>query len=87
MQKKPDQFLRRLYYHIKDPFPHHIEGSPWICSVNHLIGFFVMGRLAFNRLTNFSPMSLSYTPKKRQKTKDFLTFSGGIEMWHWTKKS
>ena len=20
-----------------------------------------------------------------QKTKGFLTFSGGIEMWHWTK--
>ena len=26
-----------------------------------------------------------YTPWKRQKTKGFLTFSGDIEMWHWTK--
>ena len=26
-----------------------------------------------------------YTPWKRQKTFGFLTFSGGIEMWHWTK--
>ena len=23
-----------------------------------------------------------YTPWKRQKTKEFLTFSGGIEMWN-----
>ena len=30
------------------------------------------------RLTHFSPMSHFYTPWKR-------TFSGGIEMWHWTK--
>ena len=36
-------------------------------------------------LTHFSPVSQSYTPWKRQKTKGFLTFSGGIEMWHWTK--
>ena len=26
-----------------------------------------------------------YIPWKRQKTKGFLTFSGGIEMKHWTK--
>ena len=31
-------------------------------------------------LTNFSPVSHFYTPWKRQKTKGFLTFSGGIEM-------
>ena len=36
-------------------------------------------------LTNFSPVSHLYTLWKRQKTKGFLTFSGGIEMWHWTK--
>ena len=36
-------------------------------------------------LTHFSPVSHFYTPWKRQKTKAFLTFSGGIEMWHWTK--
>ena len=36
-------------------------------------------------LTHFSPMSHFYTPWKRQKTCGFLTFSGGIEMWHWTK--
>ena len=29
-------------------------------------------------------MSHFYTPWKRQKTKGFLKFSGGIEMWHWT---
>ena len=36
-------------------------------------------------LTHFSPVSHFYTPWKRQKTFGFLTFSGGIEMWHWTK--
>ena len=36
-------------------------------------------------LTHFSPMSHFYTTWKRQKTIGFLTFSGVIEMWHWTK--
>ena len=31
-------------------------------------------------------MSRFYAPWKRQKTYSFLTFSGGIEIWHWTKK-
>ena len=31
-------------------------------------------------LTHFSPVSHFYTPLKCQKTKDFLTLSGGIEM-------
>ena len=31
-------------------------------------------------LTHFSPVSYFYTPRKRQKTFGFLTFSGGIEM-------
>ena len=30
-------------------------------------------------------MSHFYTPWKSQKTFGFLTFSGGIEMWQWTK--
>ena len=34
------------------------------------------------RLTHFSPVSHFYTRWKRQKTKVFLTFSRGIEMWH-----
>ena len=33
----------------------------------------------FSVLTHFSPVSHFYTLWKRQ------TFSGGIEMWHWTK--
>ena len=37
------------------------------------------------RLTHFSQVSHFYTPWKRQKTKGFLKFSGGIEMWHLTK--
>ena len=36
-------------------------------------------------LTHFTPMSHFYNPWKRQKTYGFLTFSGGIEIWHWTK--
>ena len=36
-------------------------------------------------LTHFSPVSHFYTPWKRQRTFGFLTFSGGIEMWRWTK--
>ena len=32
-------------------------------------------------LKYFSPVSHFYTPWKRQKTKGFLTYSGGIEMW------
>ena len=36
-------------------------------------------------LNHFSPVSDFCTPWKRQKTFGFLTFSGGIEMWHWTE--
>ena len=39
----------------------------------------------FRRLTHFSLVPHFYTPWKRQKTEGFLTFSGSIEMWHWTK--
>ena len=35
-------------------------------------------------LTHFSLLHL-YAPWKRQKTIGFLTFSGSIEKWHWTK--
>ena len=31
-------------------------------------------------LTHFSPMLHFYTPRERQKTYGWLTFSGGIEM-------
>ena len=37
------------------------------------------------KLTHFSPRPHFHTPWKRQKTYGFLTFSGGIKMWHWTK--
>ena len=49
--------------------------------------FYKFGDLRFFHLllTHFSLVSHFYTPWKRQKTKAFLTFSGGIEMWHWTK--
>ena len=41
----------------------------------------------FNTLPHFMPMFHFYTPWKRQKTKGFLTFSGGIEMEHWNELS
>ena len=41
--------------------------------------------LAFFVLNHFSQVSHFYTSWKRQKTFGFLTFSGSIEMWHWTK--
>ena len=34
----------------------------------------------------FTPMFHYCTPRKRQKTKGFLTFSGDIEMGHWHEK-
>ena len=39
--------------------------------------------IEWNELTLFRQMSHFYTPWKRQKSKGFLTFSGGIEMGHW----
>ena len=36
-------------------------------------------------LTYLSSMFEFYTPRKRQKTKAFLKFSGGIEMENWGK--
>ena len=38
--------------------------------------------LRYSQLTLFTPMPDFYTPWKRQKTKGFLEFSGGIEMRH-----
>ena len=35
--------------------------------------------------THFSPIFYIYTPWKRQKTKGFLMFSGGVEMKLWAK--
>ena len=40
-----------------------------------------------NRSLPFSPVSHFYIAWKRQKTKGFLTFLWGIEVWHWTKMS
>ena len=35
--------------------------------------------------THFKPVSCFYNPWKRQKTRGFLPFSGGIEMGHGLK--
>ena len=40
--------------------------------------------IAFD-LTHFSLMIHFYSPRKRQKTKGFQTFLGGIEMEHLAK--
>ena len=36
-------------------------------------------------LSYFKPIFYFFTPQKRQKTRCFLTFLGGIEMEHWLK--
>ena len=41
--------------------------------------------LKLSTLTHFSPVLQFCTPWKRQETKGFLTFSEGIEIWHWIK--
>ena len=56
------------------------ESSYWVSRLKHR--FSIEQLLPF---THFSPVSHFYTPWKRRKTKGFMTFSGGIEMWHWTK--
>lgn len=38
----------------------------------------------FSSLTHLSPMLQFYNLRKRQKTKGFPLFPGGIEMKHWT---
>ena len=48
-----------------------------LCIYSSLIKLFM--------LTCFSPMFHFHISWKRQKTKDFLTFSGGLEMKYWTK--
>ena len=42
-------------------------------------------RKILKTLTHFNPVPHFYTSWKRQKIYGFLTFSGGIVMWHWTK--
>ena len=50
--------------------------------LNHI---YVLKWYIIQCLTHLSPVSYFYTPWKRQKIFGFLMFSGGIEMWHWTK--
>ena len=57
-----------------------IYSSIWLCLINFCILFLGNWRLL---ITHFRPMFPFYTPWKRQKTFDFLTFSGGIEREHW----
>ena len=77
--------------HFAFPFPLHKICIPILMKIkkniltfvgiNKITNFFLSSIL----LTHFSQMSHFYTPWKRQKTKSFLTFSGDIKMWHWTK--
>ena len=50
------------------------------CAVIFLLGM-------SQSLTHISPMLHFYNPWKCQKTIGFLMFSGGMEMWYWTKMS
>ena len=58
---------------------HNINETDWCLP----IGF--SKNIRNSDLTHFSSMSQFYNPWKHQKTTGFLTYSGGIEMWHWTK--
>ena len=59
---------------------------------DHFVGLAIIGLFFFTNmkkkgkntlvLTHLSPVFHFYTPQKRQKTKGFMTFSGGIEMEH-----
>ena len=59
--------------------------TPLYGNVGELKNYPTVSKYPKYSLTHFSPMSHFYTPWKRQKTYGFLTFSGGMEMWHWTK--
>ena len=63
-------------------------GDIWIFHVRIQIFHSVLIQVTSKQdflLTRFSPMLHFYTPWKREKTRVFLTFSEGTEMWHWTK--
>ena len=51
--------------------------SRWVL-VHEIVSIFELYLFNHNSLTHFSQVSHFYTF-------GFLTFSGGIEMWHWTK--
>ena len=61
--------------------------NPFLCPCPKalIIKFSLCCNFALNSSGHGIPMSHFYTPWKRQKTFGFLTFSGGIEMGHWTK--
>ena len=46
---------------------------------------FTFGKSLPYSLIHFRPIFHFYTPKKRQKTKGYLKFFGGIEVDHWAK--
>ena len=78
MTESPELFLEKTSFYIFD----------WV--LNKLLTtefkpFPMSFKTFFYYLTHFSPMSHFYTPWKHQKTCGFLTFSRGIEIWHWIK--
>ena len=55
------------------------------CYFEHSYVFIRTFLLWYTCLTQFRPMSHFNISWKCRKTYGFLTFSGGIDMWHWTK--
>ena len=58
--------------------------------VKSQLNYFLLAWMFYQKMSNdltniFRPMFHFYTPWKRQETKGFLTFSGGVEMKHWPK--
>ena len=55
------------------------------CYFEHSYVFIPTFVLWYTYLTHFRPMSHFNISWKCRKTYGFLTFSGGIDMWHWAK--
>ena len=68
---------------------YHVVTSQSILTAKWFTGFYMMGRLSSFGLilmnSGLTHVSLNVTFLYPRKTSGLLTFSGGIEMWHWTK--
>ena len=86
----PIDGLRTCIQHSHSLYHHQSRGKNFyvffaIFFVSCRIKFYLQSLTDFGNATlmNFEPTFHFYSPWKRQKTRSFLTFSGGIEMEHW----
>ena len=59
--------------------------NEWICAFFWKSSVLDIWQSPEKPLTHFSQCHISIPPENVRKPKVFLTFSGGAEMWHWTK--